>query len=134
MWRACCGHSGEGKLVNGDNFNARWHRGTDGKASISLKRELQLWGPGHPTLYHATLEADGDKLEDDIGFRTIETRGTQILLNGQPLFLKGSAFTRRLLIAPGVRIANRMRKRCWVGRRSLARTTCDWRTIRMMRR
>ena len=28
-------------------------------------------------------------MTDDIGFRTIETRGKQILLNGKPVFLKG---------------------------------------------
>jgi beta-glucuronidase len=31
----------------------------------------------------------GDTLVDEIGFRTIEAKGKQILLNGQPIFLKG---------------------------------------------
>jgi len=35
------------------------------------------------------VAAGEDRLEDEMGFRTIETRGTQILLNGQPIFLKG---------------------------------------------
>lgn len=61
-----------------------------GRAEIHLQdSRLQLWSPEHPALYHVTLSAVGDKLEDDIGFRHIETRGTQILLNGQPIFLKG---------------------------------------------
>jgi beta-glucuronidase len=78
-------------LANGaQNLSATGIVTADGKAPISLQNgKLQLWAPGHPALYHATLEADGDKLEDDIGFRTIETHGTQILLNGQPIFLKG---------------------------------------------
>ncbi len=64
--------------------------GTDGVAEIHLRDDkLQLWSPDHPTLYHVTLSATEDRLEDDIGFRTIETRGTEILLNGQPIFLKG---------------------------------------------
>ncbi len=64
--------------------------GADGKAEIHLRDEkLQLWSPEHPTLYHITLSAADDKLEDDMGFRTIEAHGTEILLNGQPIFLKG---------------------------------------------
>ncbi len=30
-----------------------------------------------------------DMVKDNIGFRTIETKGTKILLNGKPTFLKG---------------------------------------------
>ena len=39
-----------------------------------------------PRTAHA---AGTDSLADEIGFRTIEVRGTQILLNGQPIFLRG---------------------------------------------
>lgn len=35
------------------------------------------------------VEAEGDSVREQIGFRTIETRGTEILLNGKPLFLRG---------------------------------------------
>ena len=35
------------------------------------------------------LSSGADKVRDSIGFRTIETRGTQILLNGKPIFLRG---------------------------------------------
>jgi beta-glucuronidase len=62
----------------------------NGKAAISLKEPgLRLWSPASPVLYRVMLSAGDDHLEDEIGFRTIETRGTQILLNGQPIFLKG---------------------------------------------
>jgi beta-glucuronidase len=62
----------------------------DGKAQIHLvDANLQLWAPEHPLLYRVILTAGEDRLEDEMGFRTIETRGTQILLNGQPIFLKG---------------------------------------------
>jgi beta-glucuronidase len=36
-----------------------------------------------------SISAGEDRVSDRIGFRTIETRGTQILLNGQPVFLRG---------------------------------------------
>jgi beta-glucuronidase len=50
---------------------------------------LQLWSPGQPKLYHILLSAGEDKLEDEVGFRTVETDGQNILLNGKPIFLRG---------------------------------------------
>jgi beta-glucuronidase len=35
------------------------------------------------------IRAGDDSIDDLIGFRTIETRGTEILLNGKPVFLRG---------------------------------------------
>ncbi|HKT23369.1 MAG TPA: glycoside hydrolase family 2 TIM barrel-domain containing protein [Terriglobales bacterium] len=64
--------------------------GTDGRAKITFHAGgLQLWSPENPKLYRVTIRAGRDSLEDEIGFRTIETRGTQILLNGEPIFLRG---------------------------------------------
>ncbi len=75
---------------NAHNSTVNAKTGADGVAEIHLHDDkLQLWSPDHPTLYHVTLSVVDDKLEDDIGFRTIETRGAEILLNGQPIFLKG---------------------------------------------
>jgi beta-glucuronidase len=50
---------------------------------------LQLWSPTHPHLYATNLACATDAISDKIGFRTIEVRGTDILLNGQPIFLRG---------------------------------------------
>jgi len=51
--------------------------------------KLELWSPESPKLYDVTIESGTDKVTDRIGFRTIETKGKQILLNGKPVFLKG---------------------------------------------
>ncbi len=56
--------------------------------SIDVKN-LELWSPENPKLYTVTIEAGDDKISDEIGFRTIETKGKEILLNGEPIFLKG---------------------------------------------
>jgi len=66
----------------------------DSRAAISLPvQSLSLWSPETPKLYKVELATgtgtNQDKLEDDMGFRTVEVRGTQILLNGQPVFLRG---------------------------------------------
>ena len=51
--------------------------------------KLSLWSPENPKLYQTFLSLDNTAYVDNIGFRTIETRGKEILLNGQPVFLKG---------------------------------------------
>ena len=73
---------------------------TDAKgfASTTVKvpsKKLLLWSPESPVRYRVELSlaaaapALGDFVADSIGFRTVETRGKQILLNGKPVFLKG---------------------------------------------
>ena len=61
----------------------------DGTASISMKAKPQLWSPENPKRYQVEITLDNSTISDSIGFRKIETRGKQILLNGQPIFLKG---------------------------------------------
>ena len=61
----------------------------DGTAAISMKAKPQLWSPENPKRYQVEITLDNSTIADSIGFRKIETRGKQILLNGQPIFLKG---------------------------------------------
>jgi beta-glucuronidase len=61
----------------------------DGTASITLKAKPQLWSPENPKLYQVEIQRGTETIRDEIGFRTIETRGKQLLLNGQPIFLRG---------------------------------------------
>ena len=64
----------------------------EGTVSTTLKvnsKKLSLWSPANPKLYDVRLSLDTATYADKIGFRTIETRDKQILLNGQPIFLKG---------------------------------------------
>ncbi|NLT51567.1 MAG: beta-glucuronidase [Ignavibacteria bacterium] len=62
----------------------------DGCSTFSIDvKNIELWSPENPKLYNVTLEAGNDTINDLIGFRTIETKEKQILLNGKPVFLKG---------------------------------------------
>ncbi|AQR75200.1 glycoside hydrolase family 2 protein [Sphingomonas sp. LM7] len=65
--------------------------GADGRwtGSAPAPSALKRWSPEAPTLYDVRVEAGTDVLHDRIGFRTIEARGTKILLNGKPIFLRG---------------------------------------------
>ena len=61
----------------------------DGTASVFMKAKPVLWSPATPKLYKVDITMDGETISDEIGFRKIETRGKQILLNGEPIYLKG---------------------------------------------
>ncbi len=61
----------------------------DGKGEITLAAKPTLWSPDNPKLYDVSLIAGEDQVQDRVGFRTIERAGTEILLNGAPIFLRG---------------------------------------------
>jgi beta-glucuronidase len=64
--------------------------GEEGRAALRLEvKGLERWSPETPKLYTVKVSAGQDAIDDLIGFRTIETRGTEILLNGKPIFLRG---------------------------------------------
>lgn len=64
---------------------------TDAEGIARFERKVKpgLWSPASPKLYDVTVASATDKVNDQIGFRTIETRGREILLNGEPIFLRG---------------------------------------------
>jgi beta-glucuronidase len=62
----------------------------EGRAEIEINvNEIEHWSPESPTLYDVEISCETDTIAEKIGFRTIETRGTEILLNKKPIFLRG---------------------------------------------
>ena len=61
----------------------------EGFARFEIKALPELWRPENPKLYDVNIESETDSVADRIGFRTVKTRGTEILLNGEPVFCKG---------------------------------------------
>jgi beta-glucuronidase len=69
-----------------------WTVRTDstGRAVFTVPvKKLTYWSPEHPQLYEVTLRCAADEVKDRIGFRTIQVKGQDLLLNGQPVFLRG---------------------------------------------
>ena len=60
-----------------------------GRSEFSFSADLTLWSPENPRLYSVQIASERDEITDRIGFRSIEVRGTDILLNGRPVFLRG---------------------------------------------
>ena len=60
-----------------------------GRGEFAAAVRPVLWSPENPKLYDVTVAAETDTVKDQIGFRAIEVKGTDILLNGKSVFLRG---------------------------------------------
>ena len=61
-----------------------------GRAELEFSAEnLVRWSPENPKLYAVEISAGSDRVKDEVGFRTIEVQGENILLNGKSIFLRG---------------------------------------------
>jgi len=65
--------------------------GNDGKAAFKFKASPERWSPENPRLYDISISGGADRIADRVGFRTIKVEGERILLNDEPIFLKGVA-------------------------------------------
>ena len=69
-------------------INAELTTDAEGKAETVLNaKKLQRWTPEEPKLYGVTVSSSADRVEEQIGFRNITVKGTDIYLNGKPTFM-----------------------------------------------
>ena len=61
----------------------------DGFARFDVPADVTLWSPDAPKLYAVDIVAETDRIQDRIGLRTVTARGTDILVDGSPVFLRG---------------------------------------------
>ncbi|MCM4156718.1 glycoside hydrolase family 2 TIM barrel-domain containing protein [Gramella sp. AN32] len=71
------------------NLSKKLKTNESGVAEFSIKAKPQRWSPENPKLYEVLISSTHDTLKETIGFRTIEAKDTEILLNGKSIFLKG---------------------------------------------
>ena len=67
----------------------RFKTDSSGMAQVNLTANVQLWTPDSPKLYQVNVASPIGSISERIGFRRIETRGSDILLNGKSVFLRG---------------------------------------------
>jgi beta-glucuronidase len=60
-----------------------------GRGAIEIAARPALWSTQVPKLYDVAVRFGADVASDRIGFREIRVRGTEILLNGRSIFLRG---------------------------------------------
>ncbi len=61
----------------------------NGVVEFEIKAKPELWSPENPKLYDIEVSSSSDSVNDRVGFRTIETQGKDILLNGKKIFCRG---------------------------------------------
>lgn len=61
----------------------------NGRAWFQIPANPHLWSPAHPELYYVAISSGNDSIHELIGFRTVQVKGNEILLNGKSVFLKG---------------------------------------------
>ena len=65
----------------------------EGKAEVKFNvKKLQRWSPENPKLYEVIISSAGDCVKEQIGFRNITVKGTDIYLNGKPTFMCSISF------------------------------------------
>lgn len=72
-----------------------------GYVYFSFEANPELWEPGNPKRYLVKLNAGDDVINERIGFRSIDVRGTEIFLNNKPVFLRGISMHEESLLKQG---------------------------------
>lgn len=60
----------------------------DGTITLPFEN-LKLWDVSNPNLYIIKVKTKDDEITKRTGFRTVEVKGTKVLLNGKEIYLKG---------------------------------------------
>jgi len=86
------GRAGRGVLsAGGTSVEAAWDAtGGAAELEVPLDAEAGLWDEFHPVLHTLTVRLDGEKKTVSFGLREAGVQGTQITLNGRPIFLRGT--------------------------------------------
>ena len=76
--------------IPGLKIKKKYRSDDQGRIEIALKsKRIKYWSPENPQLYDVKIKSGSEEVHDRIGFRTIETEGSNILLNGESIFLRG---------------------------------------------
>jgi beta-glucuronidase len=87
-----------------------------GRATFALPASgVERWSPESPRRYDVVVTTAADRVADRVGFRTVAVRGTDLLLNGRPIFLRGVAMHEEAFDAQGRRASSREDYRALLG-------------------
>ena len=57
--------------------------------TVLPRAQVRLWQPAAPFQYRVTATLGNDSWTDEVGLREVRTRGRDLLLNGEPIILRG---------------------------------------------
>ncbi len=61
----------------------------EGETASFRVKNARFWSAEDPYLYELIIESNGEKIFEDVGIRTVETKERKFLLNGRPIKLYG---------------------------------------------
>ena len=71
-------------------IDEKYETNKEGKIVLNItSSKIKYWTLENPHLYEVIIKTKEDEITDQIGFRTIKTKGSDILLNNKSIFLKG---------------------------------------------
>jgi beta-glucuronidase len=73
----------------------------EGRARLRWRTRAALWSPQSPNLHRVEVSVGADVVTDRIGFRTVSVRGSEVLLNGAPIFFRGVSAHEESVRRPG---------------------------------
>lgn len=80
----------EMELLDAEGNKVLSHHFSAGERSATLHlANASLWSAETPYLYTARIKAAGEVISQHIGFRRVEIRQVQLLVNGKPILIKG---------------------------------------------
>ena len=74
------------ELFDGSGKAVAQSAGASGELRVP---KAKLWGPGEPNLYVLRVGNESDHYDLQVGIRTVEISGADILINGKPVYLTG---------------------------------------------
>ncbi len=80
------GRDSEGNIILGEQVAKK--QNVAGKAHFDMT--VESWSAEQPRLYTVVVEAAGERLMANVGFRNVEIKNSQLLVNGQPILIKGA--------------------------------------------
>jgi beta-glucuronidase len=72
----------------------------EGRAELAAEARLERWAPARPRRYRVEITCETDAIAERIGFRTVRALGTRILVNDEPIFLRGVSLHEEAPFAP----------------------------------
>ncbi|MBR1547307.1 MAG: beta-glucuronidase, partial [Prevotella sp.] len=79
-----------GKPASASYYNSKEAFGSKKEFDIDISDNMRLWDEYRPNLYRLTVAAGDDVYETTFGIREIAVKGRQLLINGRPLYLRGT--------------------------------------------
>jgi beta-glucuronidase len=73
----------------------------EGGVELIAEAQLERWTPAQPRRYRVEITCETDAIAEPVGFRTVRALGTRILLNDEPIFLRGVSLHEETPFGPG---------------------------------